>query len=102
MSKLKTINSEALLKEQLKNERFREEYEALEGEFEIAKEIIRLRKTAKLTQKQLADLAGTSQPAIARLESGEYKNLTLSFLRRIGKVLGVMPGVHFKKLKKAH
>lgn len=102
MAKLKTINSEALLKEQLKNERFREEYEALEEEFEIAKEIIRLRKKAKLTQKQLADMAGTSQPAIARLESGEYKNLTLSFLRRIGKVLGVMPGIHFKKLKKAH
>jgi DNA-binding XRE family transcriptional regulator len=99
---LKTINSEELLKEQLKNERFREEYEALEEEFEIAKEIIRLRKKAKLTQKQLAEMAGTSQPAIARLESGEYKNLTLSFLRRIGKVLGVMPGIYFKKLKKAH
>ncbi len=102
MKKLKTVNSEVLLKEQLKNEEFKKEYDALEEEFEIAKEIIRLRKEANLTQKQLAQMAGTSQPAIARLESGEYKNLTLSFLRKIGKALGVMPEVHFKKLKKVH
>jgi DNA-binding Xre family transcriptional regulator len=102
MSKLKTINSETLLKEQLKNKEFREEYESLEEEFEIAKEIIRLRKKAKLTQKQLAEMAGTSQPSIARLESGEYKNVTLSVLRRIGKALGVMPQIHFKKLKQVH
>ena len=100
MIKMKTINSKILLKKQLKNEEFRKEYEAMEEEFEIAKEIIGLRKKANLTQKQLADMAGTSQPAIARLESGEYTNLTLSFLRRIGGVLGVKPEVHFKKLKR--
>ncbi len=98
MKKLKTINSESLLKKQLKNKKFREEYEALEKEFEIAKEIIKLRKEAHLTQKQLAEKAGTSQPAIARLESGEYKNLSLSFLRKVGEVLGAVPEVHFKKL----
>jgi hypothetical protein len=52
MAKLKTINSDALLEEQLKDEEFRGEYEALEEEFEIAKEIIRLRKTEKLPRKQ--------------------------------------------------
>jgi DNA-binding XRE family transcriptional regulator len=102
MAKLKIINSEALLREQLKNEDFRQEYDALEEEYEIAKEIIKLRKEANLTQKQLAKMAGTSQPAIARLESGEYKNLTLSFLRKIGKALGVILEIHFKKLKKVH
>lgn len=96
MAKLKTINSKALLKKQLKNQEFRKEYEKLKEEFEIAKEVIKLRKNAKLTQKQLAELAGTSQPAIARLESGEYRNLTLSFMRKIGKALGAVPEVHFK------
>jgi DNA-binding Xre family transcriptional regulator len=95
MAEFKTVNSDALLKEQLKNKEFREEYDALEEEFEIAKEIIRLRTNAKITQKQLAEMAGTSQPAIARLESGDYKNVTLSFLRRIGKALGVIPQIHF-------
>lgn len=102
MTKFKTINSETLLKQQLKDEKFREEYEALEEEFGLAKEIIKLRKEAGLTQRQLAEMAGTSQPSIARLESGEYKNLTLSFLRKIGKVFGAMPEIHFKKMGNVH
>ena len=93
----KTINSDVLLQEQLKNKSYRKEYEALSGEFKIAVELIKLRKKAKLTQKELAEKVGTSQPAIARLESGEYKNLTLSFLRRVGSVLGAIPEVHFLK-----
>lgn len=98
MIRMKTINSKSLLKKQLKNKNFRKEYEALEKEFEIAREVIKLRQEANLTQKQLAEISGTSQPAIARLESGEYKNLSLSFLRKIGKALGAVPEVHFKKI----
>ncbi len=101
MSPFKTINSDQLLEKQLEHEDFKQEYQALAEEYEMAKEIIQLRKQAKLTQKQLAELVGTSQPAIARLESGEYQNLTLSFLRKIGRALGVMPEVHFKKLHNA-
>ena len=40
-----------------------------------------------LTQKQLADLAGTQQPSIARLESGKA-DPDLPFLRQIANVLG--------------
>jgi DNA-binding XRE family transcriptional regulator len=99
MNKIKTINSDILLKKQMKNNEFKKEYNELEGEFKIAKEIIKLRRNADLTQKQLAKLAGTSQPAIARLESGNYKNLSLSSLRKIGKALGATPEIHFKKIK---
>lgn len=95
---MKTVNSKELLKKQLKNKTFRKEYEAFEEEFEIAKEVIRLRKESYMTQKELAEKAGTSQPAIARLESGEYKNVSLSFLRKIGKALGAIPEIHFRKL----
>ena len=78
--KVKTIDSDIFLEQQLKNEEFRKEYELLEEEFEIAKQIIKFRKNKNMTQKELAVLAETSQPAIARLESGEYKNLSLKFL----------------------
>ncbi len=98
MSKTKTVNSRTLLKKQLLNKEFRKEYELLEEEFQIAKEIIRLRTEAKMTQKELAEKAGTSQPAIARLESGVYKNLSLSFLNKVAKVLGAVPVVNFKKV----
>jgi DNA-binding XRE family transcriptional regulator len=99
---MKTFDFDEMLKEELKNPEFRKEYEALEKEFEVAKEVIRLRIRAGLTQKELARRAQTSQPAIARLESGNYRNLSLSFLRRIGEVLGVEPHVKFQKLKPAH
>ena len=99
MNKIKTINSKEFLKKQLTNKEFKKEYIALEDEFNIAKEILKLRKDANLTQKQLATLAKTSQPAIARLESGNYENLSLSFLRKIGKALDAIPEIHFKKIK---
>ena len=98
MAKLKTISSKDFLAKQMKSKEFADEYNALEVEFEVAKEIIRLRIKAKLTQAQLAKLAGTSQPAIARLESGAYRNMTLSFLRKIGDALGVYPALKFQKM----
>ena len=99
MKNIKTVDSKEFLKKQLKNIKFKEEYHLLEEEFEIAKDVIRLRKDANLTQKELAELAGTSQPAIARLESGNYQNVSLKFLRKIGNALGAFPEIHFKKIK---
>jgi len=94
---MKQIRYEEFLKQQLKNPKLRKEYESLEGEFALAKEIIELRIKSKLTQKQLAQQIGTSQPAIARLESGSYRNVSLSFLRRIADALGAVPEIHLRK-----
>ncbi len=88
-----------LLREELKDPEIREEYESLGEEFELADKIIELRKKAGLTQEELAKRVHTSQPSIARLESGSYRNVSLSFLRRVGKALGVEPHVDFRRLK---
>ncbi|GMO51232.1 MAG: hypothetical protein Ta2G_09020 [Termitinemataceae bacterium] len=85
-----------LLKSEMKDEQFRKEYEQLEGEFNLAEEVLKLRQKQNLSQNDLAKIAGTSQPAIARLESGKYQNVSLSFLRKIGKALNVIPEVHFR------
>ncbi|MBP7739076.1 MAG: helix-turn-helix transcriptional regulator [Spirochaetes bacterium] len=97
MKKIKSYNYNDLLKNELKNKEFKKEYTSLEEEFSLAKEIINLRKSYKLTQKQLADKVGTSQPAIARIESGNYKNISLSFLRRVAKALDAVPVIHLKR-----
>lgn len=94
----RTYNYKKLLKKELRNSEFHKEYDNLAEEFEIAEEIIKLRLKAGLTQKELAEKAKTSQPSIARLESGRYKNVSLSFLKKIGKALGAVPRVHFKKV----
>ena len=101
MKKIKLTDSEILLKERLKNADFKRAYNDLEEEFELAGEIIKMRIAAKMTQKELAEKAGTSQSAIARIESGSYSNLSLSSLRKIGKALGAKPEIHFKKIKSA-
>ena len=93
---MKTMRYEDLRRELMRDPDFKREYDALEEEFTLAKEIIELRIKRKLTQKQLARRMGTSQPAIARIESGSYRNVSLSFLRRLGKALGAVPEVHLR------
>lgn len=94
---MKSMRYEEFRREQLKNPELRKEYQALEEEFTLAKEVIELRKEMNLTQKQLAEQVGTSQPAIARIESGSYRNLSLSLLRRLAEALGAIPEVYLRK-----
>ncbi len=98
MDELKEYDFNDLLKSQMKNKEFAKEYEALEKEYTLAKEFIKLRKEQNLTQSEVAKLAGTSQPAIARLESGNYKNLSLSFIRKVARALHAFPEIHIKKI----
>jgi predicted transcriptional regulator len=59
----------------------REEYKALAPEFEISAELLRARLRAGLSQTELARRMGTSQSAIARLESGQTLPSTKTLLR---------------------
>ena len=54
----------------------------------IAGQIYDLRSQAGLTQKQLADLVGTTQSAICRLEDADYGRYTLTMLNKIAAALG--------------
>ncbi len=98
MSNTHSAKFEDLLSKELENPSFKKEFDLLEEEFILAKEVILLRKTNNLTQKELAKLAGTSQPAIARLESGNYKNVSLSFIRKVAEALGTTPEIHLRKV----
>ena len=50
---------------------------------EVAQLIHDVRTKAKLTQKQLAEVVGTTQSVIARLEDADYEGHSLSMLQRI-------------------
>jgi transcriptional regulator with XRE-family HTH domain len=53
----------------LKKAAVRKQYEKLEPEFTLLKEMLRARNKAGLSQAQVADRIGTKAPAITRLES---------------------------------
>lgn len=53
-----------------KSARYREAYQALEPEFELARSLLRARRRAGLSQAELARRMGTTQSVVAKLESG--------------------------------
>jgi ribosome-binding protein aMBF1 (putative translation factor) len=54
----------------------------------VAQMIYDAREKAGLTQKQLAEMIGTKQQVIARLEDADYDGHSLSMLQRIATALG--------------
>lgn len=64
-----------------------DEYDKLEPIYELTREIIRLRIEKGLTQMQLAELVGTKQSAISRLENGSC-NPSIEFLSKVAHALG--------------
>lgn len=53
----------------LKRKNVKLEYDALEPEFSLLRELLQARQKAGLSQADIAELMGTKAPAITRLES---------------------------------
>ena len=81
MTKQKTIPLSEVSKEWFKDPEFVREYDALEEEFALASAVIGARARAGLTQEELAERMGTSQSAIARLESGRSRPSTTTLAK---------------------
>ena len=71
----------------MKDVKYQRAYRALEGEFTLAAAVIDARNRAGLTQQQLAQKMGTTQPAVARLESGRVRP-SMRTLERFAKATG--------------
>jgi len=56
-------------------------------EYRVGQIIHDARIAAQMTQKQLADVVGTTQSVISQLEDAEYEGHSLSMLRRIAEAL---------------
>jgi transcriptional regulator with XRE-family HTH domain len=69
------------LAEIYKSEAFRKEW-ANNVRFHVAENLLHLRRFRQLSQAKLGELVGTSQSAIARIESGQ-ENITMDTLERL-------------------
>ena len=74
------------LKESLVDPSVRSEYDRLQPEFEVIDAIIKARTQKGITQTKLAELIGTKQSVISRLESGRA-NPSLFFLKKLADAL---------------
>ena len=84
-------------KKWLKEPKYRKAYEALEEEFVLASAVIEARNRAGLTQQELARKMGTTQPVVARLESGGTRP-SMRTLDRLAKATGSRLLISFQPL----
>jgi ribosome-binding protein aMBF1 (putative translation factor) len=87
-------NFNDFLAEQLKDEEFKAEYDALEPEFAIIQAIIDARKYSGLTQKQLSEKTGIAQGDISKLENGNA-NPSLRTLKRLANAMDMSIKLEF-------
>jgi len=76
-----------LHKKWMKEPKYRKAYDALEEEFVLASAFIDARNRAGLTQQELARKMGTTQPVVARLESGRVRP-SMRTLERLAEATG--------------
>lgn len=62
--------------------------DVLLSELRLEQELVALREMRGLSQRDLAKLLGTSQPYVAKLESGRIKNLGVKTLAKCAHALG--------------
>jgi transcriptional regulator with XRE-family HTH domain len=71
----------------MKNPRFRKAWEETQRENKLTRELVRLRVEQGLTQAQVADMVGTKQEAISRLEHQPPRRPT-ELLRKVAGLYG--------------
>lgn len=74
----------------LKKSLVRKEYERLEPEFTLLREMLRARNKAGLSQAQIAERMGTKSPSITRLESSLSSGKHSPSLATIKKYLEIL------------
>ena len=81
-------NFDRYLERKLQDADFRARFEAADQAWDIALQLAALRQARGLTQKQVAEMLGTKQQAIARLEDPAYTGHSLSMVRKYVEALG--------------
>lgn len=72
------------------------EYDRLKIKREAAETLARARKKKGMTQQEVAERAGTTQSAIARLESARGGIPSLALLDRVARALGLALALQFR------
>lgn len=83
------------LREELRDPEFVEGFAEANEAWDMVIDLVRLREAKGLTQEQLAEMVGTKQQNIARIENPAYDGHSLKLLRRVARALGTAVHVEF-------
>lgn len=75
------------LKKQLRNKTFKKEWEASESQYQLVRQLISLRLKSKMSQKDMAKKAQTTQAVISRIET-MILSPTLRMIDKLATALG--------------
>jgi ribosome-binding protein aMBF1 (putative translation factor) len=81
------------LNESLQDPEFRKVWEESEPEWHLSRQIIEARLAQKLSQRDLAKKAKTTQAIVSRVESGSA-NTSISTIKRFSKALNIPITIH--------
>ena len=75
-------------------------YDAFEPEYELIASLIALRRRRGMSQDDLAEAVGTKQPAIARIESGRYRGMSVATLEKMARALNARLVIRLEEAKR--
>ena len=91
-------NFNDFLNEQMKDPEFKKEWNNLDPEFSVIEAMLKARREAGLTQKQLSERTGIAQTDISKLERGNA-NPSLRTLQRLAAGMGMKVKIEFVPAK---
>ena len=89
---MKTLNE--MFSEEMKNDEFRKEYEAIQPELDVIRAMVDARNSVNMTQKELSERTGISQADISKIENGT-RNPSLNLLKRLAEGMGMTLKIEF-------
>lgn len=96
-NELKLSSFEGILKDEMNDEEFKEDFNKEYLKISLINEIVNLRKSSKMTQAEMAKIVGIPQSNISRFESGKVEP-TLDFIQNLVSKLGYKINVSLEKI----
>ncbi len=84
---MKDLTLDDYLAKQLKDPKFKKEWDKLEPQYQITRELIKARIEGKISQRELAKKAKTTQAVLSRIENMTV-NPSIGLLQKIATALG--------------
>ena len=93
--------SESLLSEAMKDPAFVDYYEKVAPLYDIGDMLVHYRCDNEISQQELAELTGTTQANISKLENATM-NPSINYLQKIMKAMGIRMKISFEPIVENH